>query len=130
MQRHEYLKASLNLIKQNFWTGVGVGDLEKSFFSELDIMNSKLSDRYKFHAHNQYLAIFIILGIFGFLYFLFALIYPVVITNAYKDYFFTVFHSLMLISMFSDDTFETQAGATLFGFFTAFLMLGKQRKNA
>ena len=130
MQRLEYLKASLNLIKQNFWTGVGVGDLEKSFFSELDIMNSKLSDRYKFHAHNQYLAIFIILGIFGFLYFLFALIYPVVITNAYKDYFFTVFYSLMLISMFSDDTFETQAGATLFGFFTAFLMLGKQRKNA
>ncbi len=130
MQRLEYLKASINLIKQNFWTGVGVGDLEKAFFSELDVMNSKLSEKYRFHAHNQYLAIFIILGVFGFLYFIFALIYPVVITHGYKDYFFTVFYSLMLISMFSDDTFETQAGATLFGFFTAFLMLGKQRKNA
>jgi hypothetical protein len=31
--------------------------------------------------------------------------------------------------MFSDDTIETQAGATLFAFFYSFLLLGKKRDN-
>jgi hypothetical protein len=31
--------------------------------------------------------------------------------------------------MFSDDTLETQAGATLFAFFYSFLLLGKKRDN-
>ncbi len=129
MQRLEYLKASIHLIKENFWFGVGTGDLEDAFYHEFDKMHSKLKHGFRFHAHNQYLAMFVAFGIFGFLYFLFALIYPVVITKATSDYFFTVFYFIILISMFSDDTLETQAGATLFGFFFAFLMLGKEQKN-
>jgi hypothetical protein len=31
--------------------------------------------------------------------------------------------------MFSDDTMETQAGATLFAFFYSFLLLGKEQEN-
>ncbi len=129
MQRVEYLKASINLIKEHFWFGVGTGDLENAFYKEFDRMHSKLKNGFRFHAHNQYLAMFIAFGVFGFLYFIFAIIYPVVITGAIRDYFFTVFYLIMLISMFSDDTLETQAGATLFGFFIAFLMLGKKREN-
>ncbi len=130
MQRLEYLKATFHLIKKNFWFGVGTGDLEDAFYREFDRMHSKLKKGFRFHAHNQYLAIFVAMGVFGFLYFIFALIYPVVVAKGYKDYFFMVFYFIMIISMFSDDTLETQAGATLFGFFISFLLLGKERGNA
>ena len=130
MQRIEYTKASLGIIKSNFWHGVGTGDLQDAFYGEFSAMHSQLSPKFMFHAHNQYLAIFVAFGIFGLLIFLFALIYPVLITHAYRDYFFVVFYLIMLISMLSDDTLETHAGAMLFAFFTSLILFGKQRKNA
>ncbi len=130
MQRIEYTKASLGIIKSNFWHGVGTGDLQDAFYGEFSAMHSQLSRKFMFHAHNQYLAIFVAFGIFGLLIFLFALIYPVLITHAYRDYFFVVFYLIMLISMLSDDTLETHAGVMLFAFFTSLILFGKQRKNA
>jgi len=130
MQRLEYLKASLAVIKENWLTGVGTGDLESTLYKKYDEMGTKLKEEFRYHAHNQYFAIIITFGVLGFLIFLFALIYPPIKTQSFNDYFFTVFFFIMAISMLSDDTLETQAGVTLFAFFFAFLMFGKSRTNA
>ncbi len=129
MQRVEYLKAALHIIHDNFWIGVGTGDIEDAFYSEFNKMHSKLKEIFWFHAHNQFLAFFVAFGLFGFLFFLFALIYPVIITRAYHDYFFIVFYVIALFSMLTDDTLETQAGVTFFAFFFSFLMFGKKPKK-
>ena len=130
MQRIEYLKGSLAVIKENWLTGVGTGDLESSLYDKYDEMGTQLKDEYRYHAHNQYFAILISFGIFGFLIFIYALIYSPILTNSFSDYFFIVFFLIMTISMFSDDTLETQAGVTLFAFFYTFLMFGKTNSNA
>lgn len=130
MQRYEYSKASLSLIKRNFWFGVGTGDLENSLIDEYKRMGSELKEQYLFHAHNQFIAFFITFGVFGFLWFLFALIYPPAIERYFSDYFYTTFFLIMIFSMLSDDTLETQAGATLFAFFMTFLLFGRKSKNA
>lgn len=130
MQRLEYFKASMAVISENFVLGVGTGDLESSLYHKYDEMGTKLKDEFRYHAHNQYLAIIIAFGILGFLVFIFALVYPAIVTNSFTDYFFTVFFIIMVISMLSDDTLETQAGVTLFAFFYTFLMFGKTRTNA
>jgi hypothetical protein len=130
MQRIEYSKGSLRLIGENFWTGVGTGDIENALFRTYKNMNSGLKSEFMFHAHNQYFAIFITFGVFGFLWFIFALIYPPVALRRFSDYFFLTFFLIITLSMFSDDTLETQAGATLFAFFYALLLLGKERQNA
>ena len=44
-------------------------------------------------------------------------------------FFYLVFFLIMVFSMLSDDTLETQAGATLFAFFMAFLLFGRKTKN-
>ena len=130
MQRIEYSKAALKLIKKHFWTGVGTGDIENVMIAQYKEMKSGLEIQYRYHAHNQYLAIFITFGFFGFLWFLFALIYPPILSGRFSDYFFLAFFMIMTWSMFSDDTLETQAGVTLFAFFYALLLFGKEKKNA
>jgi hypothetical protein len=130
MQRYEYSKASLALIKQNFWFGVGTGDLEDALIGEYKEMGSELKNQYLFHAHNQFIAFFITFGIFGFLWFFVALIYPPFKERYFNDFFYLVFFLIMAFSMLSDDTLETQAGATLFAFFMTFLLFGRKTKNA
>ena len=130
MQRIEYSKGSINLIKENFWFGVGTGDIENALIEQYKEMKSELKTEYMFHAHNQYFAIFITFGVFGLLWFLFALVYPPLATGRFSDYFFVTFFVIMLLSMLSDDTLETQAGATLFAFFYSFFLFGKKKENA
>jgi len=130
MQRFEYWKAALGIIKHHFWIGVGTGDLEDAFYGQFSKMHSQLSPQFMFHAHNQYLAIWVAFGLVGFVIFLVALFYPLYINHAYRDYFLAVFYAIILISMFSDDTLETHTGATLFAFFSALILFGKQRKKA
>jgi len=130
MQRIEYLKAAMAVIQENWLTGVGTGDLENALYEKYNEMGTQLGEEFRYHVHNQYFAIIISFGIFGFLIFLFALIYPPLKTHSFKDFFFSVFFFIIIISMLSDDTLETQAGVTLFGFFYTFLMFGKKRENA
>jgi len=130
MQRIEYSKASFDLIHDHFWFGVGTGDLEDALNDQYKRMGSELKKRYRFHAHNQFLAIFIAFGVFGFLWFLVALIYPPFKQKNFGDYFFVTFFLVAVFSMLSDDTLETQAGVTFFAFFYAFLLFGKEKRNA
>ncbi|MCF6341838.1 MAG: O-antigen ligase family protein [Bacteroidales bacterium] len=130
MQRIEYSKAAFDLIQEHFWFGVGTGDLEDALNNQYKRMGSELKIRYRFHAHNQFLAIFIAFGVFGFLWFIFALLYPPFKEKRLGDYFFVTFFLVAAFSMLSDDTMETQAGVTFFAFFYAFLLFGKKKENA
>ncbi len=128
-QRVEYLKAALNIIGTHFWTGVGTGNLKDAFYHEFKSMGSKLQKKYMSLASNQFLSVFVALGIFGFLFFIFALLYPVVRTKSYRNYFFVTFYLIMFISMLSDDTLESHVGVSLFAFFSSLFMFGIQQKN-
>ncbi|MCF6169901.1 MAG: O-antigen ligase family protein [Bacteroidales bacterium] len=130
MQRIEYSKAAFDLIREHFWLGVGTGDLEDALNSQYKKMGSELKIRYRFHAHNQFLAIFIAFGVFGFLWFIIALLYPPIKIKRFGDYFFVTFFLVAIFSMLSDDTLETQAGVTFFAFFYTFLLFGKKNDNA
>jgi len=129
MQRIEYSRAAMDLIRDHFWFGVGTGDLEDALNDQYQRMGSELKKRYRFHAHNQFLAIFITFGVFGFIWFLIALVYPAIREKRFGDYFFVTFFLLAIFSMLSDDTLETQAGVTFFAFFYAFLLFAKEKRN-
>ncbi len=127
MQRIEYIRASFKIIEQNLIFGVGTGDLEGALYDQFSNMNSALETKYRYHTHNQFVSAFVAFGLFGFLVFVFGLFYPVIALQGFKDYFFSVFFFIMFISMFSDDTFETQAGVTLFAFFYTLLLFGRKK---
>ena len=129
LQRYAYWQAAKEVVRKNFWTGVGTGDLVESLGREYLRESSGMEKYVGFLSHNQYMDVFAAFGIFGFLWFLFALIYPPVKTGSFHDYFFVVFYVIMLLSMLSDDTMETHAGITLFSFFLSLLMFGKEKQK-
>jgi hypothetical protein len=105
-QRFEFWKAGIAIIREHILTGVGTGDIEAALEDQYQKMQSPLEQRWRLHAHNQYLSIFMAFGILGFVYFLFSLFFP----------FFRRIHPPDL---------ETQAGATFFAFFNALFLFAK-----
>jgi len=122
MQRVEFWKTSWSIIQKNFWFGVGTGDLNQAFDKEYDLLNSKLSEDARLRSHNQYLSIWIGLGLVGLLWFLFVLFYPPLKLSAFNNIFFTLFFISFIVSMLTEDTIESQAGVTFYIFFTSFFL--------
>ena len=128
-QRIEFTRASLHLIGQHPWFGVGTGDVPQAFSQAYDEIHSPLQEEYRFRAHNQYLAIAVAFGLVGLAFFLFVLFYPWLASRNNHTYLYLVFFCIMLLSMFPEDTLETQAGATLFAFFMALLLFAKPQRS-
>ena len=129
-QRVEYIKASFEIIKDNPVFGVGTG-IVKVFADYYENTNSKLKPEYRLRSHNQYLAIMVAFGVVGLLWFLFSMFYPLIADKRNRNYLYIVFLFIVMLSMFTDDTLETQVGATLFAFFNSFLVFcnGLRAKN-
>ena len=124
-QRIEFMRASFHIIGQHPWFGVGTGDVPQAFTQAYDEIRSPLKEGFRFRAHNQFLAIAVAFGLVGLLFFLLVLFYPWLSSKRYHTYLYVVFLCIILLSMFPEDTLETQAGATLFAFFEALLLFTK-----
>lgn len=129
MQRIEYWKTSFLIIRQHILIGVGTGDMNIAFERQYELMNSPLKPEFRWRSHNQFLSISVGFGLIGFIWFLVALIYPPLKLKRMNDYFFLFFFVIMIVSMISEDTIETQAGVTIFAFFTSLFLFGKKNKT-
>ncbi len=128
-QRLEYWKAALGILKENLLFGVGTGDAMIAFKEHYERTSSPLSMQWRLRSHNQFLAIGVSLGITGMIVFLFSLFYPVVSGRKYMDYFYVSFFIIVLLSFLTEDTLETQAGATFFAFFNSLLLFAYKKED-
>lgn len=128
-QRIEFTRASFYIIGQHPWFGVGTGDVPQAFEQAYDDINSPLKEEFRFRAHNQYLSIAVAFGLVGLAFFLFVLFYPWWASRKSHTYLYMAFLTIMLLSMFPEDTLETQAGATLFAFFVSLLLYAMPQKS-
>ena len=128
-QRIEYTRASFHIIGRHPWFGVGTGDVPQAFAQAYDEIHSPLKEEFRFRAHNQYLAIAVAFGLVGLVFFLFVLLYPWCASRKNHTYLYMAFLTIMVLSMFPEDTLETQAGATLFAFFEALLLFAAPQKS-
>ena len=128
-QRIEYTRASFHIIGQHPWFGVGTGDVPQAFAQTYDDIHSPLKEEFRFRAHNQYLAIAVAFGLVGLVFFLFVLLYPWCASRKNHTFLYVVFLTIMLLSMFPEDTLETQAGAMLFAFFEALLLFATPQNS-
>lgn len=123
-QRLEYLKAAKEIVKQNFYWGVGTGDVKDAFLNEYDRVNSKLPIKRRLRAHNQYVTFLLTFGIFGFLMLFYCMFYPAYKKRAFSHYLFVVFITIALLSFINEDTLETQIGITFFSYFYSLFLFG------
>jgi hypothetical protein len=123
LQRLEYWKTGIQLIKENFIFGVGTGDIKDEYKKKYEKNNSLLLPDNRLEAHNTFLTFFISFGVFGFLYFLYFLGFS--IWESFKSSDFVGFSFILIItsSFFTEDTLETQMGITIFSFLFSLLSL-------
>ena len=129
MQRIEYLKAGIGIIKTNFWFGTGTGDVKFSFNNYYKDTNSRLLDQYRLRAHNQFITFFIAFGLVGFILICIIFIYPIILENKQTDFLLMTFFVIAMLSMLWEDTLETQVGATFFSFFYSVFVFYNDKEN-
>ena len=128
--RLEFWGTSLYIIKQNYLFGVGTGDIGQSFTKAYNDTNSKLSKEWRLRCHNQYLAFTVAFGLFGLILFLFYIFYPIVTLKHKLHFLYWPFIMILLLSFFTEDTLESQAGVTFFALFnTLFIWLASSNKQ-
>ncbi|PLW94944.1 MAG: hypothetical protein C0592_01220 [Marinilabiliales bacterium] len=121
-QRLEYWKAARLIIEENFWTGVGTGDVKAAFAAAYQKMNSLLDDEFRLRAHNQYLTFWVTFGVFGLILFLFSILYPVFIVPQRHNILYIGFIFIFLLSMLNEDTLETQVGLSFYALFNSLFL--------
>ena len=116
-QRIEFVKASLFLIKKNYWLGIGTGNWKIKYAEAYVSMNSKLDAENQGPSHNQYLNYMVKFGIIGFIYIFAMLLIPVFKEGHRKNLIFWLFLVSIFIANFGDANFETHMGLSFFCFF-------------
>jgi hypothetical protein len=131
IQRFEYWKTALHVIAGNPIIGVGTGDVQQAFDEQYEKDQSPLAKDIRFHSHNQYLTITVAFGLLGLGWFLFTLFYPMISLKKSRDFLYSTFFIVALISFLNEDTLETQAGVTFYVFFnTVFLFMNRQEESS
>lgn len=121
-QRLEFWRAASHIILSHPFAGVGTGNVRIAFAKQYDDMHSRLGERYRLRSHNQWLEIGVAFGFLGMLWFFATLFYPAFKTGKIYTFAYFIFWAIIMISICTEDTLETQAGATFYAFFNAFFL--------
>lgn len=122
LKRFYLWDAGIHILMENFWIGVGTGDVKSEFKKYLESEKSPLYDA-GLRAHNQFISIGVAFGVIGLLWFLFAFYFPVY--QMVKPHFLLVFFIVLYsLSMLWEDSLETQIGVTIFAFFYPLFLFG------
>ena len=127
VQRVIYLKAASALIQDNFYTGVGIGDVHDEFMNYYEENNSSLKGSNRKRVHNQFMSLTVALGIGGLLLWLIVFYYPFFALPENRQLYF-YFLLIITISFLTDNTLERQAGVMFFAFFNSLLLFHKVKE--
>ncbi|MHC2990787.1 hypothetical protein OB13_04020 [Pontibacter sp. HJ8] len=125
-QRQQIWQAGIDLIKENYILGVGPGDTKDRLADQYSDMGLETEAQYRLDPHNQYIQVFLALGILGILTYLACLLYIFNISIRNKLYLLTGFVILYALSGLTESIFSTQKGVIFFSFFTSVLVFGRK----
>ena len=128
--RWEYWKTAWHIIREHPFTGVGTGDLPDAFKKQYETDQSRLDEKWRLRAHNQYLSIGVAFGIPGLAWFVIVLVITLLTQLKKGDTLFLAFWLIAVISMCTEDTLETQAGVTFFALFYCLFLFVSPQKGA
>jgi O-antigen ligase len=111
-------RSACEVIKRNFFTGLGTGNAKDSLMKQYKNDNVTGAFREHLNAHNQFLQTTLALGILGGLLLLFNLIYPSVFA-VNNNYLYLIFLIIIFMNCLTESILESQAGVVYYGFFNA-----------
>lgn len=117
--RLEFWKNGFAVFEQHPILGVGTGDVKNELSGMYEARKSQLQERWRLRPHNQYLTFALTFGIIGVSWFILTLLYPAL---KVQHILYTSFMTVIIVSMLTEDTLETQQGVTLYAFMNSFLL--------
>lgn len=102
--------ASWELIQRHFWLGLGTGDVDDELQKINIARNNQGVVQQKLNSHNQFLTIFLQLGVFGFIFFILGLLYLFQFYWKQRSAFGVVILFVFVINFFFESFLETRAG--------------------
>ena len=114
------IEAGISIGNRHPWTGVGIGDMA-------DACDEYFSEHYptlvglRMMPHNQFILVYAAIGIFGLLYFSWAIVQPLLYRKGYHKPLMLTFYLVAFASFLVEYPLETQLGV---GFFLLFVLMG------
>ncbi len=127
-QRIEYIRNGIEIIKRNFWIGVGTGDVKIEYDNQYKMSESQLVEKWRLRAHNQFVTFFITFGVIGFVWIISAFGYAITYEKKWKELLPALFLLVAFLSMLNEDTLETHAGICFFSFFFSIFIFGFRKR--
>ena len=113
-------KVGLQIIKEHWLFGVGVGDVRNTVIEYYkENLPEIQTDRNRKSPHIQFLTVWLGCGIFGLLAFIFCLFFPLFYNKQYKFRLLCLLYIILFSSMLTENILELQYGI---GFFLSLLL--------
>lgn len=127
-KRIEFQKAAFVIIGEHPFFGVGTGNWKQAFTDAYQKNKSQLAPEQYGSSHNQYFNYLIKFGILGFLWIIFAWVYPLFLTNKQRFYPVVMLLLILGIANFSDSNLEAHMGISFFIFFYCFFLFSETQQ--
>lgn len=114
-------RSSLNIIKHNWFAGVGTGDIGASLDKEYAAVGLGIFD-IGLNAHNQYLQTALALGLAGVIILTLSFIKPAIIAFREQAVLYLVFIFLIGMCCLTESMLEVQKGVVFYSFFNSLLI--------
>lgn len=115
-------KSGFEVLKDNLWFGVGIGDVDEKLNEKYVEYGLGLAQEHNYNVHNQYLDIAVKLGLVGFLVLTGWIITTLLFTIKRKQFLFFYFMLILSINFFFEAMLNTIAGVSFFVFFYSLLV--------
>lgn len=113
---------SIEIIKQDFWTGVGAGDVNDVLHERYKQQGLTGALEHNLNAHNQYFQTFIALGVFGFLILMALTFGAMVYGYVERNLILVLFSVSIILNFLVESMLQTQAGNMFYCFFLCLLL--------
>ena len=116
------LKSGLNIIGDNFWTGVGTGDLSvemSNHYKEHDYQGAYI---HHISPHNQFIRSFVTNGVAGFISVVSIFVLMFYMSYKHKNFLMFFWALTMLVLFGVEDIFGIQDGIIYFCFYTSYFV--------
>jgi len=116
LQRVEFGRAAGHLIRFHPWAGVGIGDVDSAMQRAYAEVQTPLDQGFRLRPHNQYATLWAAAGLPALIAWLAVLIGICSIPGTWRNAA-RIFALVLALSCLTEDTLESQAGATFAGVF-------------
>jgi O-antigen ligase len=122
-------ESAITIIKDNVWIGVGNGDTKDELMSDYKKRALEYIYSSNLNAHNEFLQVFVGLGLIGFLILMANLLIPLFIAFKSTHWIYIFFLGIIIFNFMTESMLETQAGTMFYAFFNSLLCFEKRHES-